>query len=186
MNRLFNAAVRIQQFCDAEAWRSCIIGALAVQRWGEPRLTLDVDVSLLTGFGTEAAFIDRLLTAFTARRPDAREFALQYRVLLLEADDDVPLDIVLAAMPFEERCITRASPYHIAANTVIRTCSAEDLIVLKAFADRPQDWLDVGGIIARQRHRLDVSLIWDELIPLLQLKDDVVTEGRLRQLLGGT
>jgi hypothetical protein len=67
MNRLFNAALRIQQFCDAEAWRSCIIGALAVQRWGEPRLTLDVDVSLLTGFGTEAAFVDRLLTAFTPR-----------------------------------------------------------------------------------------------------------------------
>lgn len=185
MNRLFTAAVRIQQFCDSEAWRSCIIGALAVQRWGEPRLTLDVDVSLLTGFGTEAAFIDRLLAAFITRRPDAREFALQYRVLLLADDDAVPLDIALAAMPFEERCITRASSYRVAPDTAIRTCGAEDLIVLKAFADRPQDWLDIGGVIARQRHRLDVSLIWDELMPLLHLKDDAVTEGRLRQLLSG-
>ena len=67
----------------ARGWRSCIIGALAVQRWGEPRLTRDVDVSLLTGFGTEAAFIDRLLATFAPRRPDARAFALEYRVLLL-------------------------------------------------------------------------------------------------------
>ena len=72
MNPIFAAAVRIQQFCDALGWKSCIIGALAVQRWGEPRLTRDVDVSLLTGFGTEAAFVDRLLTAFTPRRADAR------------------------------------------------------------------------------------------------------------------
>jgi hypothetical protein len=32
----------------------------------------------------------------------------------------------------------------------IRTCSAEDLIVYKAFADRPRDWVDVKGILLRQ------------------------------------
>ena len=183
MNRLFEAAVRIQRFCDAEGWQSCIIGALAVQRWGEPRLTRDVDVSLLTGFGTEAAFIDRLLTTFAPRRSDARAFALQYRVLLLAAGEDVPLDIALAAMPFEERCIERASDYNIAPNTAIRTCGAEDLIVLKAFAGRPQDWIDIAGIVTRQRDRLKTVLIWDELRPLLELNQDIVAEPKLRQLL---
>ncbi len=184
MNPLFAAAVRIQRFCDGQGWNSCIIGALAVQRWGEPRLTRDVDVSLLTGFGAESAFIDRLLTAFRPRRPDAREFALQYRVLLLATEDGVPLDIALAAMPFEERCIARASGYDIAPDTAIRTCGAEDLVVLKAFADRPQDWIDIAGIAARQRGRLDRPLIWRELLPLLELKADTATETRLRRLLG--
>ena len=183
MNPIFAAAVRIQQFCDALGWKSCIIGALAVQRWGEPRLTRDVDVSLLTGFGTEAAFVDRLLTAFTPRRADAREFALRYRVLLVATEDRVPLDIALAGMPFEERCIARASDYPIAADAVIWTCGPEDLIVLKTFAGRPQDWVDVTGIVARQP-RLDLALIWDELLPLLALKEDRETESRLRQLLG--
>lgn len=183
MNPVFDAAARIQQFCDALGWKSCIIGALAVQRWGEPRLTRDVDVSLLTGFGSEAAYIDRLLTGFQPRRSDARDFALQYRVLLIATTDGVPLDIALAAMPFEERCIARATDYAIATNVAIRTCGAEDLIVLKAFAGRPQDWIDIAGIVVRQR-RLDVSLIWSELLPLLTLKDDDVTEAKLRRLLG--
>jgi hypothetical protein len=41
--------------------------------------------------------------------------------------------------------VQRASRYHIAEHQALLTCSAEDLIVHKAFADRPQDWLDVAG-----------------------------------------
>jgi hypothetical protein len=47
MTRLIQVAVELQGFLDAKAWRNCIIGGIAVQRWGEPRLTVDVDVTLL-------------------------------------------------------------------------------------------------------------------------------------------
>jgi hypothetical protein len=33
--------------------------------------------------------------------------------------------------------------------------TAEDLIALKAFADRPKDWLDIDGILIRQYATLD-------------------------------
>jgi hypothetical protein len=39
VNPLFAAALEIQQFFNAHGWRFCFIGGLAVQRWGEPRLT---------------------------------------------------------------------------------------------------------------------------------------------------
>jgi hypothetical protein len=32
----------------------------------------------------------------------------------------------------------------------LHTCSAEDLIVLRAFADRSKDWVDIEGVIIRQ------------------------------------
>jgi hypothetical protein len=48
----------------------------------------------------------------------------------------------------------------------IRTCSAEDLIVYKAFADRPRDWIDVEGVLLRQQGRLDLELVFAELTPL--------------------
>ena len=60
MNPIFAAALEIQEFCRARLWRFCFIG-VAVQRWGEPRLTQDVDLTLLTGFGTEEAFVSALL-----------------------------------------------------------------------------------------------------------------------------
>ncbi len=54
---------------------------------------------------------------------------------------------------------------------VLRTCSAEDLIVYKAFAARPQDWVDVEGVILKQRGRLAWPQIWSDLTDLAELKE---------------
>jgi hypothetical protein len=182
MNPLYAAAREIEAFCRERQWRSTIIGGLAVQRWGEPRQTRDVDLAILTGFGDEGAFVDQLLAHFTARRPDARVFALRHRVLLVGAANGTPLDISLAALPFEERLIERSSPYRFGGDVVLVTCSAEDLIVLKAFADRPQDWLDIQGILVRQGAQLDRARIVEELRPLLELKEDDGPEAALQRL----
>ena len=69
MNPIFAAALELQAFCREQGWRFCFIGALAVQRWGEPRLTNDVDLTLLTGFGGEERYVDALLERFAARDP---------------------------------------------------------------------------------------------------------------------
>ena len=183
MNPIFSAAFEIQEFCGGRGWRFCFIGAVAVQRWGEPRLTLDADLTLLTGFGTEDRFVDALLGAFEGRRPDARDFALRYRVLLLEAGNGVPLDVSLGAMPFEERAVQRASPFAVGEGKSLLTCSAEDLIVFKAFAGRDKDWLDIDGVALRQAGRLQEPLVWQELEPLLQLKESPETADRLRAVL---
>jgi hypothetical protein len=94
------------------------------------------------------------------------------------------VDISLGAMPFEEHAVSRASDFEIGPGVVISTCSAEDLIVFKAFAGRVQDWLDIEGIVARRGRRLDERLIWCELVPLLALKEVPEDAGRLRSILG--
>jgi hypothetical protein len=48
---------------------------------------------------------------------------------------------------------------------------------------RDKDWLDVAGIVARQAGRLDESLIWRELEPLLELKESPQDAARLRAIL---
>lgn len=93
MNPIFAAAQEIQAFCRARGWRFCFIGGLALQRWGEPRLTQDVDLTILTGFGGEVGYVDVLLTAFSSRIEGAREFALRHRVLLLRSTQGIPLDV---------------------------------------------------------------------------------------------
>jgi len=91
--------------------------------------------------------------------------------------------VALGAMPFEERAVNRASPFLVAEGVSLMTCSAEDLIVFKAFAGREQDWIDIEGITLRQRPRLDEQVIWQELNPLLELKEDDLSGPRLRRLL---
>ena len=179
---LYHAALDIQRFCEQRAWQFCFIGGLAIQRWGEPRFTHDADLTLLTRFDDEK-FVDPLLATFPGRRPDAREFALRARVLLLRHPSGLGIDIALGGFPFEEASIARSTLWHAAEGCDLRLCSAEDLIVHKAFAAREKDWLDIEGILQRQGRQLDLPLIERELAPLLALKEQPEHLGRLRQLI---
>lgn len=182
MTDLLHAAAQIQDFLSAKGWRFCFIGGVAFLRWGEPRLTRDVDISLFTGFGREDDFLAPLLMAYRSRIADAHDFARRNRVLLLKTEDGVPFDVALAGLPFEKRIIDRASRFRFVPEVELLTCSAEDLIVLKAFANRPQDRIDVARIVVRQKGRLNWNLIETELSPLTELKEEPAIRDWLRNL----
>jgi hypothetical protein len=183
LTRVARAALHLQEFCEERAWRFCFIGGLALQAWSAPRLTIDVDITLLTGFSGEEQYIDAMLGAFTARIPNAREFALRNRVLLLSWQEEAGIDVSLGALPFEERSVERAVVRLVATGCRLRVCSAEDLIIHKAFASRDQDWADVDGILMRQGSSLDTGLIFEELRPLALLKQDDAIVPRLERLM---
>ena len=171
MTPLFEAAFELQNFLVQRGWRFCLIGGIALLRWGEPRFTRDVDVMLLTGFGREDEFIAPLLSSgYRGRIPDAAEFARRNRVLLLDSPHGIPLDMALASLPFEALVVERASPFEFEAGCSLMTCSPEDLIVLKLFAFRPRDLPDVETIVVRQRGRLDWAYIEAHLGPLAEVK----------------
>ena len=171
MNEVIRAAAELQAICDVEGWRYCFIGGLAVQRWGEPRETVDVDMTLLTGFSGEDRFVSKLIAHFEPRIDDAAAFARVNRVLLLRAPSGVGLDVALGGLLFEETAVSRSSLFTFPPDVPLRTCSAEDLLVLKAFADRPKDWVDVDGIIIRQSGTIDWAYVRAQLAPLAELKE---------------
>ncbi len=109
-------------------------------------------------------------------------FALENRVLLLKASNTVAIDISLAALPYEKTLIERASVFDFAPGCPLRTCSAEDLIVLKAFADREKDRVDVTGIILRQLEKLDRDYIQKQLRPLCEAKHRPDIVARIQKL----
>jgi hypothetical protein len=185
MKDLFILARQVQEFLDARRWRSCVIGGIAVQRWGEPRLTRDVDLTLLTGMGGEEPYVDEILRHYRSRVQGGREFALRHRVMLLEASDGTEIDLALGGLPFEANVMDRCNEFEFYPGMVLRTCSAEDLIVMKAFAERELDWADVKGIIARQGGRLNWRTILSELGPLCELKGEPEIVARLEQLRKG-
>ncbi len=161
MTSLFQAALEFQQIMDEKSHPFCFIGGLAVIRWGEMRMTQDIDLCLLCGFGNEEEYIKDLFEKFKSRIPDAFAFALSNRVLLLYASNSVSVDISLSGLPFEEQMIKQATPFSFYPDCSLTTCSAEDLVVLKAFADRTKDWTDIEGIVLRQRQNLDTDYIFE-------------------------
>ena len=80
---IFEAARDLEAFCDAQGWQSYFIGGVAVQRWGEPRVTRHIDLTLVTGVGKEVPFVEKLLAQYSSRIDDAAAFAPQRRELLL-------------------------------------------------------------------------------------------------------
>jgi hypothetical protein len=171
VTEVIQAAAELQNICQSQGWQLCFIGGLALQRWSEPRETVDVDLSLFADFGDEQKFCDVLLNHFAARISDAAAFARERRVLLLRSSKGVGMDVALAALPYEALVIERSSYFNYPPDIPLRTCSAEDLIVLKAFAGRGQDWVDVERIIVRQTGKLDWNYIREQLQPLAELKE---------------
>lgn len=171
MTEVLQAAAELQAVCQTQDWKFCFIGGLALQRWGEPRETVDADLTVLTGFGGEERFIRILLEHFEGRIPNAAQFALERRVLLLRSRKGVGLDVALGALPFEALAVQRSSLFDYLPAIALRTCSAEDLVVMKAFAGRGQDWVDVERIIVRQTGKLDWDYIRAQLRPLAELKE---------------
>jgi hypothetical protein len=166
---LFKAALDLQNFLHTSDERFCVIGGIAVLRWGQPRFTRDVDVTILTGWGGEDRVIDLVLSAsYNGRISEAAEFARRNRVLLIESQEQIPIDIALGALPFEERMIERATLFEFERGCELLTCSAEDLLVQKLFAMRSRDIADAEGIVARQRNHLDWSYITQSLLPLTE------------------
>lgn len=112
-------------------------------------------------------------------------FALQHRVLLLQTGGGIGLDISLGALPYERMVVDRASSFEFEPQTALRTCSAEDLLVMKLFAGRPIDMRDAEGIAVRQAAVLEWSYVEAQLQPLAEAKGDdrVLAEyARIRDL----
>ncbi|MBU4287639.1 MAG: nucleotidyl transferase AbiEii/AbiGii toxin family protein [Proteobacteria bacterium] len=182
MNSLFQAGLELQQFFLGKEWPFCFIGGLAVIRWGEVRMTQDIDLSLFTEFGNEETYINSLLEKFNSRITDPIDFAKKNRVLLLSASNGVSVDISLAGLLFEQQMIKGATSFPFSPECFLITCSAEDLVVLKAFADRARDWMDVEGIIMRQGNSLDLDYIIKQLTPFCELKEAPEIVDKLKNL----
>jgi hypothetical protein len=183
MRDLLIAAARVQSVLEKHRWRFCFIGGIAVQKWGQVRATIDIDLTIFTGIGNELPVIDQLLKSFIPRIPHAREFAQLNRIVLLRTKAGVELDISCGAFSFEESVISRARKVQLRPGVRLRLCTAEDLIVYKAFAGRPLDWVDVESIIAKQpRGKLDWDYVYRQLKPLAELKEEPEIVSKLQEL----
>ena len=168
---LISAAARLQVSWKSMGFEFCFIGGLAVQHWGEPRQTNDVDAAIWTEFGNERPVIQRLMEQLPGRIEHADQFALVNRVLLVQEASGVDVDISLAAFPYEQELIRRSREQSFRGVGLV-ICGPSDLIILKAFANRPRDWQDIRGVIIRSGSQLDWQLIESELQVLAELKEE--------------
>jgi hypothetical protein len=174
MNPQFKAIWEVHQFFASESIPYVIIGGMALQWWGEPRFTRDVDVTILVNLGKEEVVVKKILSAFSPRISDAYKFALKNRICLVQSKEGYEIDISLGIPGYEKKVMKRSVECRLDKKHIVRICSAEDLIIHKAVAGRPQDLSDIEGIILRQGKKLNVKYIqkWlKEFSDILEMKE---------------
>jgi predicted nucleotidyltransferase len=96
----------------------------------------------------------------------------------------IGIDVSCGGYPFEEQAVRRARKVQFVPGIRLRVCTAEDLIVLKAFANRAIDWFDIEGVIVKQRKRkLDLQYVFNQLGPLALLKEEPEILPKLQALI---
>lgn len=179
-----SAAVEVARFLDELKIPYVIIGGLAVQFWGEPRATGDVDMTVLVPGGGEEEFLQQCVQRFSPRLSDAVAFALRHRVLLVTASNGCPVDIALGLPGYEAEVMKRARTT-VLEGYLVRVIAPEDLIIHKCVAGRPRDIEDVRAILMRHG-QLDLPYIrrWlDEFTLVLPERDPRgAFEAALRQV----
>jgi hypothetical protein len=137
-----------------------IIGGIAVIARGVPRLTRDVDVTIAGDTITLPALIDTLRGCdLVPRIPDALAFAAANQVMLLtHVPSRVDVDLSIAWLPFENEALAAAERLSL-GGAEVAVARAEDLIIYKAVAFRPQDQQDIERLLVLHRSNVDLARV---------------------------
>ena len=167
------AALEVGEFLSRHNIPYVVIGGLAVQFWGEPRMTQDADLTIQSSVDSGVQPIAELLTThFESRVADPVAFARQSRMILIRTPSGIEVDVSLALPGYEDELFARAITIEIAPGKSIQVCSPEDLIIHKAIAGRPRDEYDISGVVLRQGIRLDLDYLRSWLDQFSNLLED--------------
>jgi hypothetical protein len=155
MNKLEDALKVIQNFLKDRGVPYMIIGGIGNLVWGEPRMTVDIDITVHISDANEKDFIKEAGSKFKVLVGNPDEFVTQTRVLPIEITKNVKGDIIFTGLEYEKMAIERAVEVEISKNILVRVCTAEDLIIYKAISEREKDWQDIEGILLRRGTLLD-------------------------------
>lgn len=155
MNKFKAALKDIQDFLKKQGVPYMVIGGIGNLVWGEPRLTVDIDITIQMSPAKEWDFIKEIGSRFRILVDNPEDFVKKTKVLPVEITEGIKGDIIFAGLDYEKMAIERAVEVEISKNNRVRVCTAEDLIIHKAISEREKDWQDIEGILLRRGALLD-------------------------------
>jgi hypothetical protein len=143
-------------FLRHEGVPCALIGGMAVSFRGQPRVTADVDLVITAD--VERAL--RLTAALGGSRfkplfADVTDVVEKAFILpMRHRSTNVKVDLALGLSGFERQLVARAQPLDL-GSTIAPVATAEDLLITKVLAGRPQDDQDARGLLMAQGAQLD-------------------------------
>lgn len=169
---LIEEALQFQQFVIENGWDFYFVGGLAVQVWGEPRLTRDIDLHVFTNFEDEEGLISKITSKHQPKFSDGLQFALTERVLPVTSPNGITIDVILTGFADLSESLARASYQQFTKDVSLKICSADDLVILKTVAGRSRDWPDIESVLIKQSN-LDWDYIDHSIEQLYELESEL-------------
>ena len=168
MTPLDRAILAITQLLESLQIDYAIVGGIANAVWGEPRATIDVDVTVSVENHVLPKTVDAIASHFRSPVADIQAFVQQTRVLPLDTEEGVRIDVIFALVPFEIHAIQRARTVPLAGRSVA-VVTPEDLVLMKIVSDRPRDLADAEGLVRRRAKELDRTYLQPRVYELATL-----------------
>ncbi|TKS59145.1 MAG: hypothetical protein EWM72_02460 [Nitrospira sp.] len=138
----------------------CLIGALALSAWGQPRATKDIDLLILLDEESQGEFLKELASRGFLKDEARSEHNPMLRGTLVRLySGDVPIDLLAPRDAQEEEALTRRRMIEVEGLS-LWTISPEDLVLMKLKAGRPYDFGDVTTVLVRQGDALDLEYLF--------------------------
>ena len=149
-----------------------VIGGIAVIAHGVPRLTVDIDATVVATVTPAVAGAALARAGIMPRIPDAETFAVQHHVFLAEhVVTGTPVDLSFGWLPFEEDAL-RNSMIVEYAGVALRVPRPEDLVIYKLVASRPRDLDDAAALLALHGASMDLVRVRRIVSEFAALLDD--------------
>lgn len=184
MITLFEEAAKLQETLLNEGIDFFFVGGIPLQVWGQPRLTTDIDLTVFTELVEEDAQIRWFLSRYKpliGTEESTLEFARNRRVLLIQSDSQIEIDIMLGGLADISEELGRSSYQQFTPTVSLKICSAETLIALKTVAGRGQDFVDIETVMIKQ-DTIDWKYIESYLAQVMEYEDISVKRERLEQI----
>lgn len=146
----------VVDFLRHEGVPHALIGGLAVSLRGQPRVTADVDMVIAADVQRAVSLAGSLEgTNFRPLFDNVAEVVQKSFLLpLRHRSTNVKVDLAVGLSGFEQQTVARAEILPLAGRNV-PVATAEDLLIMKILAGRPQDDQDLRGLVIAQGDRLD-------------------------------
>lgn len=144
------------KFLDRQGVSYALIGGLAASLRGQLRVTADVDLVIAADVPGALLLIDQLDSSPLAPLfPGVREVVERAFILpLRHRSTGVKVDMAVGLSGFERMAIDRAQSMKL-SGVEISVATAEDLLIMKILAGRPQDEQDLRGLLTAQADNMD-------------------------------
>ena len=156
----------VTQTLQRQGINYALIGGLSVVVRGRVRTTKDIDVLMTVPQLALPQFLDELAASgFAIDLREAIDRWNQEGLLPLTSGSGIRVDFMKTVLPIFDTILNRATEEDF-QDLTLKVIDVEGLLLLKLIAFRPQDQLDIRGLLAANRGQVDLDWVrreWSQL-----------------------